>query len=288
MLCHCSGADLHSAQHNASSPLLKLPLEIKNLIYKYSFGGHLIHIIQNPEKGGPKFKNTICRALISEEEAQENFEAETTHPWYAPVNEGRHNLCRFQKKGRSPVEEGRPEVFNLSALRCCRQMYNEAHHIPYSKNTFSCDDPETLRNFVVSLAQGNHGNHLAVRSLFLEMEVNVLLYGNEWRTAVFTCTKHLKALQNISMSMEWGPWYEPIISKGRADWDEQQKRGRYSVINTVLALKKLPLKTVTIVASDLRGEEEYTIHAWLSSRVTLDTKKEWTRYLREKLLQSNQ
>ena len=65
-----------SAQHNASTPLLKLPLEVKNLIYEYTLGGHLIHITQNYDGGGVKFKSTVCCALISEEKVRDTSVSE--------------------------------------------------------------------------------------------------------------------------------------------------------------------------------------------------------------------
>lgn len=65
-------------------PILKLPLEIRNLIYKCTFGGTLIHIIQNPGEGGAKFEHLICRASISEEEALEKFDSESTNDQRPP------------------------------------------------------------------------------------------------------------------------------------------------------------------------------------------------------------
>lgn len=191
------------AQRNASSPLLRLPLEVKNQIYEYTVGGNLIHVITNPEEGAAKFKNTICCARISEQEAEEDFESESTHEWYAPAIEGRHNCCRFQDGVTSHDEKAKPEVLNLGLLRCCRQIYNEAHHIPYSTNTFSCLDPKTLQSFVVSLAQGSKDNHLAVRSLFLEMVSEEYDHFGPWGKALTTCGKHLKALQNVNISMDY-------------------------------------------------------------------------------------
>ena len=36
--------NLYSAEHNASSPFLMLPQEIKNRIYDFVCGGHMVHI----------------------------------------------------------------------------------------------------------------------------------------------------------------------------------------------------------------------------------------------------
>ncbi|KAF6221855.1 hypothetical protein HO133_001823 [Letharia lupina] len=290
-LMYGSEADLSSAQHNASSPLLRLPLEVKNLIYRSTFGDNLVHIIQNSDKGTATFKNTICRASISEEEAQENFDGESTHQWYAPANEGRHDCCRFQKGATFLDREEGPKVLSLSLLRCCRQIYNEAHHIPHATNTFSCNDPETLQKFVVSLAQGSNDNHLAVRSLFLEM-VYETTFENSWGRAVSTGAKLLKGLQNISIDVDWCAWHFCLGPRNQAELRKEGTSWSNNVISHVLALKKLPLKTATMVISDQGTEEQHigtTSPYWKNHeaeyRWTLDEKKEWARYAREALLE---
>lgn len=286
---------MSSAQHNASSPLLKLPLEVKNLIYKYTFGCNLLHIIQDPDGGAAKFKNTICCASISEEEAQENFQCENTNEWYAPANEGRHECCRFRKSTAVRDGEEAPKVLSLSPLRCCRQIYNEAHHIPYSTNTFSCADPETLRSFAIWLARGRtDGNHLAIRSLFLEMIYAESHHEDSWKTAVATCAKQLRALQDVSISIDCRSFYifyRPMLFSNLV---KDGTRFKKNVILTVLALKKLPLKTATMVIGDQAAERMkdslLRSRMWTDSQVkyrwTLDEKRERARYVREVLLLS--
>ena len=39
-------SDLSSAEHNASSPFLMLPQEVKNRIYHSVCGGRMVHILQ--------------------------------------------------------------------------------------------------------------------------------------------------------------------------------------------------------------------------------------------------
>ena len=284
---------MSSAQHNASTPLLRLPLEIKNQIYKYTFGGNLIHIIQKHDKDGRTFKSYICCASISEEEAQENFDSESTHPWYAPANEGRHDSCHGFD-GNIELHQ-RPDALSLSPLRSCRQVYNEAHHIPYSANTFGCFNPKTLQSFVTSLAQGSKDNQLAVRSLFLEMDFTVESDMSLWKKAVATCAKRLTALQNVSISIDWGSFYLILASRlSFPDADLEKDRLR-QMISSILTLKKLPLKTATIVISDREAEHcrdhwcnnrDFWINQEDKYRWTLDEKKERARYVREVLLRS--
>lgn len=285
-------ADLSSAQHNASSPLLRLPLEVKSLIYKYTFGGQLVHIVQNPDEGAAKFRNTICRAPISEEEAQEKFDSESTHHWYAPANEGRHGCCDLKDIEAiiDGTPEKKPEILSLSLLRCCRQIYNEAHHVPYSANTFSCATPDTLQSFILSLAQGNHENHLAVRSLFIEMVFKGTIHHNVWRKALGTCAKYLKNLQNVNISFEWNccPWMWGARSP--ADFERKGRGWQSPLMSDILMLKKLPLKFATFVISDeeighcLKRMSQWWITDEAANRWTLAEKQEWARYVKEIIL----
>ena len=261
-------------------------MEIKNLIYKFTFGGNLIHVIQNPEKGAAKFKSTICHATISEEEAQKNFDDESTHKWYVPANDGRHERCRFQNGTTFRESKEMPQTLSLRPLRCCRQIYNEAHHVPYSTNTFSCADPITLGTFFKSLAQGNNHNHLAVRSLFIEMVYSRGEDDPVWMKALASCARQLKKLQNVSISIEWhnlgfylGPRFSILEGRGL--------RGDDGVISDVLMLRKLPLKTATMVISDQWADNRWMLTNVLevTHRWTLEEKKKWAHYVREVLLQ---
>ena len=276
-------ANLSRAQHNASSPLLRLPLEVKNLIYEFTFGGNVIHITQDPDEGTTKFFNTICHALISEEEAEDNFNEETIHEWCVPANEDRHSCCRLKKRANIDNGEERPQTLRLSALRCCRQMYNEAHYVPYSTNTFSCVDPVTLQMFIRSLTQGSHENHLAVRSLFLEM-VFVRYYHSRWRKTLKTCAKHLKNLKNVNISLEWNCRFWIYGGGSPANFDVNSRNWQTPVISDILVLKQLPLESATLVISDdyLRWPQRTSLGG--SARWTLEEKQEWARYTKDLIL----
>lgn len=266
---------------------MKLPLEIKNLIYKYTFGGNVIHIIRNADRARIKFRSTVCRALISEEEAQENFDGETHHKWSVPANEGRHSCCR------SPSGDGeqKPRIVRLSALRCCRQMYNEAHYVPYSANTFSCADPDTLLRFTQSLARGNHGNHLAVRSLFIELlSSSPSRFGSSnhaaWRKALAACANHLTKLNNVNISFEW--MLGSSMHGARTPAEFEAKKGpqwRTPFMSDIFVLGKLPLRSATMVISDAKAYE-FT-YRWIDpcpDRWTLEEKQAWARYVKEMIL----
>ena len=182
---------------------------------------------------------------------------------------------------------GTTEVVDLGLLRSCRQVYNEAHFIPYLTNTFSCADPRTLQEFVLSTAQGTKSNHLAIRSLFLDMVYDDHDCRSLWKIAISTCVRKLKALHKVSISIDMRTWY--FISYG--DLTSDGKRCRDTLMSTIRGLKRLPLKTVTMVISDY-GTDQYCIrqgmtYLWTPYRYTLDQKRTWVRDLREYILPLN-
>ena len=112
-------------------------------------------------------------------------------------------------------------------------------------------DPDTLQGFVLSLAQGTDGNHLAVRSFIFEMVYGEIRHGDSWRKAVATCAKHPKALQNVSIKVDWRKWH---FHTGSKDFMKEAARCENDVISNVLTLKKLPLKTATMTIGDQEAE----------------------------------
>ena len=105
---------------------------------------------------------------------------------------------------------------------------------------------------------------MAVRSLFLEMVYKDSINDASWRKAIVACTKQLKMLQNVSISIDWRKWSSILGPQYRAELEKKGLPGKGSVkgmprignvISDVLTLRKLPLKTATMVISD-RGTEE--------------------------------
>lgn len=278
---------------------MRIPIEVKSRIYEHVFGGNLIHIAQNADKSGPKFRSYICNASISDEDAEyvQDFLASesNTDPWNAPGIENRHLSCHEGHK--SNLFYKRPGALSLSPLRSCRQMYNEAHHVPYSTNSFSSADPKTLQKFVVSLAQGNKGNHQAIRSLFLEIVYAEDHHMTSWKKAIATCAKYLTRLQHVSISIEWHDFFLIKLQPLGYSLVGAGMRWKEKMISSLLTLKKLPLKTVIMTISDHQAERKRrswhymtNLSPWIileaEFRWTLIEKRERARYVEEILLQS--
>lgn len=271
-------------------------MEVKNIIYNYAFGTNLIHIVNIatfPYRGVGNLRNTICRAEISEVEAQKNFDDESKNNWDVPANEGRHQRCHYPQSATSGDGEiQRPEVLNLSALRGCRQMYNEAHSIPYAANTFACADPRTLQSFILSLSIGGHKNHLAIRSLFLDMVFTTLPDDNAcWRKALNTCVSKCKNVTNVNISLEMQCWYWMQGAHSPAAFEAKGPNWQTPFMSDLFVLKKLPLKNATCVIGDHNMNRGISLITCLltlikeePTRWTLEEKREWARYVRELIL----
>ena len=179
-------------------------------------------------------------------------------------------------------------MVDLCLLRSCRQVYNEAHFIPYSANTFSCFGPETLQKFVLSIARGPKGNHLAIRSLFLDMALDNFFWGSLWKKAVSTCVREFKALQKVSISIGLRSW---SCLQSNGDLTSDSKRCSDTLVSAIRGLKRLPLKTATMIISDKEFEKHCnvygTTHLWTPYRISLDEKRKVACDLRECILQSS-
>lgn len=113
-------------------------------------------------------------------------------------------------------------------------------------------------------------------------------HDDSWLKAVATCAKQLKALQNISINIDWG--YHSFCYRNPTELEPDRKRWKKCFFY-LLTLKRLPLKTVALIISDQYAEklsEGAFFPYWTAKyRWTLDQKKKWAHYVKEVLLSTN-
>lgn len=149
---------------NAStSPLLKLPSELRDRIFRLVVGDQLIHIkwIHHGGCSPAKLYYATCVASVSEHEAYKEFSSGYNNipsidspEYYTSTCEGRHEKCRlWDKYGKTPMikEKRQPRLLDLSMLGASRQMYEEANLLLWSTNTFSFEDPVSFDKFMNKL-----------------------------------------------------------------------------------------------------------------------------------------
>lgn len=112
--------------HNAeSSPLLRLPGELRNRIYKDVLGRKTVQIFRSAFMDIPGWGCAMCFQIYV---CTNHMPDDSEQPY-------EHEFCRLFP----PVT-----YLYLGFMRCCSQVYSEAALIPFIHNTFSFNDAASL------------------------------------------------------------------------------------------------------------------------------------------------
>lgn len=261
-----------------------MPQEVKELIYESVLGGQLIHICVDPKKPKYSFTHYLCQAEYSEKEAERTFAA-STEPWFSTDIESRHVTCdppsfrdrcfRCDKKNEIATESY--AQLSLAFLRCCRQMYQEARSVVFSKSTFSFTDS----NDPVLFFSGSRSHiRFAICSLHLDLIVRYISDEQRWNRALVNISKDFKSLQHVYMNIDQHPKEVEYLTQ----WKFKQP-AECSFLRRLRTLRHLKLKTVTIIISDCHCDRMSTEgEAGISHRWTMMQKQEWAEYIRRVIL----
>ena len=245
-----------------TSPLLRLPSEVREQILVNVVGDSLIHISHS--RSG-ELGHGICQAAKSEQCAYEEAVSGTAEiPSYespefyvAPCYE-RHQDC--------PIVEGsswylhKEEKVDLKVLGVCRQLYEEANQLLWATNTFSFDRSTSFEYFLASLNPAQKRN-------LTNIHISAEFGGRDesWSDFFYTYQKWGKALKPSSIDMlrgvrtlhlcfrqRYNPLYYPNIYRDQnlANTTQLLKQTFGRDVQPFLRLKALPSKTVTVIVSD--------------------------------------
>lgn len=149
-----------AASNVEKSSLLRLPPEVRNLIFSYVLGGKTIHVSSDREKlGWNRVRNSeyrvwlgVCKSHISDggiaasirvaPDAEEVDDYVEQH-WMCGLTSSYWNEPRLQ----SP----QPVHLNLCVLQTCSQIYREAALVPFVANGFSFLTNQALVGFTQRL-----------------------------------------------------------------------------------------------------------------------------------------
>ena len=173
---------LRIKQNALASPLLRLPLEIRNKIWSEVLGNRLVHLrylkdnklrlsFEANEELYPHgliawyrsaWRHVVCEEDCPEKQEEKKFTLSDGGVLSIPA----HYSCgSYLSTGH--IEPGGLEMMDLRVLRSCRQTYVEANQLLWTTNTFSFSDAMTFERFMMTRTINQKRS---IRSLRLHME----------------------------------------------------------------------------------------------------------------------
>ena len=226
----------------------------------------------------PVFRHALCVAEQSEQSAYDTaISGHTVVPegdsadFYIASCKDRHASCAMCGSGPMFVrkEERQALRVDLNALGVCRQLYEEANHLLWATNIFSFEDPRTFEKFFDSL-------NPAQKRKLTNIHISADIGGGAWFTSQYQRARwdsHYwgKALKTSNLTMLRGvqtlhlcinqtfdcvSWHPPTSETEAGE--RQLQEGLQADLESVLRLRALAVKHVTVVMSDDAVELERT------------------------------
>lgn len=246
-----------SIKRNAStSPLLRLPGEIREIIFKYVIGGNLFHIKlyqglykkNTPARTNGKLRHEICVAEMSENKAYERLISAydrvppgDASQYHTLACQERHKSCILTEhfdfiREVATVQEARR--LDLSILGACRQMYEEANILLWTTNTFSFSDVLTFEELIARL---NTMQRQKLSAIHIGMAWFRTLMHHRRASSVHNpmILEKLRGLRTVHLSLDRDPSFDC--------WSQ----GNIVNIGCFRSLQILPLKHATVMVVDI-------------------------------------
>lgn len=278
----------NSVARNAScSPLLRMPLEIRNKMWALVLGDRLIHLQyldMNSASKGQDEKKQCWSNIVCKRDCPENEMAEEDIVWQQS-----HHRCAIELSrnlmGANHQQSGQ-ESMHLTALRVCRQTYNEANNVLWSTNTFSFDDADVTFDRFMDARTTRQKRSL--RKLRLQMHWDCgeeILWNRVLGMPLIRSLAGLRSLRlHINHSIK-AAFYQKVKARGNNELGLFQTRH----VESVHRMAILPLTHVEVFVSDfsqarkleaLRMAEDLTAEDWTAEYWTAEywTAEDRTEY----------
>jgi hypothetical protein len=132
----------HRCKHNAQeSPLLRMPAEIRRIIYEYALGRNDLHIFRHPNQPSMTKTRLSCKVCVSPCDCAEQLTAYGAN--LTGAHHSHHHVCYSNVFGYG---------LDLSLLRSCSQIYMEASLLLFAHNNLVFAETELLPLFTRKLA----------------------------------------------------------------------------------------------------------------------------------------
>ena len=203
----------------------------------------LVHIRGRPIEGSTSwiFENRICYAGFSEVKAQAAFNK--GEPWYGPWDlnliQLRHRYCKAKGK--------EPRNVSYALLLSCRQVYHEARHILYARNTLSVCTFGVLKEIVSRLPQSQVAK---IRALHIDIDHFRL---REWDEILEIIVNKFQGLRHIHLDLNVG-------------LDAYNNRIKASYFRKLAGLL---LKSATVIVRDERSHQDRFEKAYIEEQIGL-------------------
>ena len=236
----------------------------------------------------PVFRHALCVAKQSEQCAYETaISGHTLVPegesadFYIASCKDRHASCAMCGSGPMFVHKDERQAlrFDLNALSVCRQLYEEANHLLWATNIFSFEDPRTFEKFFESLNPAQKRN---LTNIHISADIGTgTWYHSPYQRARWDSHYWGKALKTSNLNMLRGVQTLHLCMLQRFDcvaWqtpsrteagERQLQDGLQADLESVLRLRALAVKQVTVVMSDDAVELEKngkSVYRWTATK----------------------
>ncbi|KAF2663786.1 hypothetical protein BT63DRAFT_483959 [Microthyrium microscopicum] len=291
-------------RNSTESPLLRLPLEIRERVWAHVFNdGRLLHIKQLDDRDEPPsgddwmergvqyygWHNVYCLSQHSSRDTYENSKTKSVFAYGSTLEDREahnpHRDCKQYLNRESNLEifnrrcqkdnepEPQQETVQLQLFRTCRQIYFEANHAFWSNTTFGFTEPDNFAHFMANRTPHQKRD---LQKLHLEFELLTEGSFNDWHRALaMKVVKTLTGLRTFHLHVRHGDgcWGE--------DYGMVAEDLRDLAFESLLNFRTLPLKKVTVVFQNHFLVDDYDTR-WSHAR-----HREWAEYFREALLDPN-
>lgn len=288
---------LDSTKTNASSPLLRLPAELKNQIYRFVLGGNFIHCYEfsepAPFEEGPRLGDCnkrlrigICRSHGHPElQAQRWFDsrAEPCDDWgvFRSKATDRHGNCfDIYTKAFSPPLPHHTKKMALGLLSVSRQLWHEAKSIVFSANAYSFCCLHIFTKFVCQVWDDKLGHTCTLRSVHLDMTIDHSCQEQGWNSTIQLMARKIPALNELYISINQA---NTRVRRGETRMAKNPAKKETPFLTALMELKEIPLKTLTLIILDSRHTARFSRKEWEYSW-SHEERREWANGMRRAIM----
>ena len=238
---------------NAATPLLKLPQEVKNMIYEHVLPAHEV-IYVDYIFPGPGSVYTMGFVRCRETAEHHSCFSLSLGEW--------HERC-YTTESQGPHRQY--PTLDLALLSTCRQTYAEAKYTLYVTNAFAFRCWDVLLEFIRKYGKGTAANNLPIRNIGLFINVEDRRDEECWNKVFKWVTKKLPGLKNVCVTVD-----ERFCRRGSLNAEK-------IFLNGMLKLRNLQLSSFVLDVIKCEKNEHHI--DWYPDRMSPTQRVDWANYV---------